>query len=154
MNNFYFGHMLIQYNVNNILHTSHIVSWNCYKRYSFCEQNYHHFVKWRNNPNRSCTSWEVMKHCSLQLFELTTFTALRRSCCLCKAQCWRVLYIARQHCAISAGRWQLRPLALCHGHYAGGCLLCPPVCYFSCVSRNQFWPSGMSNKLMNLFNMK
>jgi hypothetical protein len=27
----------------------------------FCEQNYYNFVKWKNYPNKSCTSWKVMK---------------------------------------------------------------------------------------------
>jgi hypothetical protein len=41
-----------------------------YMRYRICEQNYFNFVKRRNNPNKSCSSWEVMKLCNWKYFNL------------------------------------------------------------------------------------
>jgi hypothetical protein len=39
-----------------------------YKRYRICEQNYFNFVEWRNDPNKSCSTWEVMNICNWKFF--------------------------------------------------------------------------------------
>jgi hypothetical protein len=36
--------------------------------YMICEQNYFNFVEWRNDHNKSCSSWEVMKICNWNFF--------------------------------------------------------------------------------------
>jgi hypothetical protein len=98
---------------SQILYISHIVSWNSIRETCFVNKNYHHFVKLRKNVNKSCTSWEVMKFCSLQLLDLTTFYYFKKVLLLqrhsvgwhkvlasMKYLCWWVPYVIRQHCVI------------------------------------------------------
>jgi hypothetical protein len=77
----------------SLIHLSHSF-FKLHKRYRFCEQNYYHFVKWSNNPNKNCTCWQVMKVWNFVVYNFfiwQCFTALKRDCwfCIAKAQCWR-----------------------------------------------------------------
>ena len=43
-----------------------------WERYRFYEQRYCRFVKWRNDQNKLCTSWEVIQLCSWKVFHLNS----------------------------------------------------------------------------------
>jgi hypothetical protein len=92
-----------------------------------------------NSSNKSCTSWEVIQLCNW-IFYLNNLLLVAHTNSWCESQCWRVPYVVRHHCAISAGGWQLRPPTLCPGH-TDGRWLCPPAHSFSCASKNWFWHS-------------
>ena len=46
-----------------------------HERCRFYEQRYCRFVKWRNDQNKLCRSWEVMQLCSWKVFHLNSFRA-------------------------------------------------------------------------------
>ena len=44
------------------------------------EQRYYHFLRWRNDQNKSCTSWWVVQLSCSWLFYMNSFAILK--CCL------------------------------------------------------------------------
>ena len=46
-----------------------------WERCRFYEQRYCRFVKWRNDQNKLCRSWEVIQLCSWKVFHLNSFRA-------------------------------------------------------------------------------
>ena len=45
-----------------------------------CEQCYYHFLRWRNDQNKSCTSWWVVQLSCSWLFHMKSFGVSK--CCL------------------------------------------------------------------------
>ena len=49
--------------------------WDIWERCRFYEQRYCRFVKWRNDQNKLCRSWEVIQLCSWKVFHFNSFRA-------------------------------------------------------------------------------
>ena len=62
--NFYFGHVFMCQSISkhcSQIHIWLIVSWTIREACWFVNNVYYHFVRWRNNQNKSCRSWWVIQ---------------------------------------------------------------------------------------------
>ena len=81
--NFYFGHFFIRESGSNTVHKIYIslivyeTIWEICKIY---EQCYYHFLRWRNDQNKSYTSWWVVQLSCSWLFHMNSFGVSK--CCL------------------------------------------------------------------------
>ena len=83
--NFYFGHYFIWQSISKHclqIHISLIVSWTIRETCWFVNNVYYHFVRWRNNQNKSCRSWWVIHlwYSSLFSWNYLVFQNLVRTC--------------------------------------------------------------------------
>ena len=51
-----------------------------WEKCKICEQHYYHFLRWRNDQNKSCKSWWVVQLSCSWLFDMNSFGVSK--CCL------------------------------------------------------------------------